>query len=460
MVTVTILFRRRRFFLRAEPDVLPAVAAQAQVGLLLVPPEALDGTQARAVLADLHARLRRDLLVGAGLHELADPETARVARGAERGQRVIGADHLVAIGDVGLRSEEQRAVVAQMLEEVARLAREHLDVLGGDAVGFAHRRFARVDEDDLAVVAPGDPGDIRGRQHLELALDLGRERLGDVARCRDADRRAGRSMLRLAEQIGGDHLHVGALVGDHQDLRRTGEEIDADAAEKLAFRFRDVRVAGAAKHVHGLDRLRADAHRGDGLHAAQHVDLVRAAEHHCGDGLGMRRALVRRRAGDDALHPRHACRDDAHVCRGDHRVAAAGHVAADALYRNVLVPELHAGQRLHFDVAQRRLLVLGELADLRLRELDVGDRGGRHLRHDVLQITGREPQARRRPFVELLRELAHRAIAAAAYVVDDGLYRLARFAVHFIGNARRNAALEIGGHGRSLQENYVPVPDL
>src|SRR5690242_10651905 len=100
----TRLLLRGGFVLRAEADVLAAVAAQAQVGLLLVAPEALDGAEARAVLADLHRRFRRDLLVGAGLQEFADPEAAGVARGAERRQGVVGADHLVAIGDVGLRT--------------------------------------------------------------------------------------------------------------------------------------------------------------------------------------------------------------------------------------------------------------------------------------------------------------------------------------------------------------------
>src|SRR5688572_15846287 len=132
---------RGRFVLRAQAHVLPAVAAQPQVGLLLVAPEALDGAQARAVLADLHRGFGRDLLVGAGLQELADPEAAGVARGAEGGEGVVGADHLVAVGHVGLGPEEERAVVAHVLEEVARLPAQDLDVLGGNAVGFLHSFF-------------------------------------------------------------------------------------------------------------------------------------------------------------------------------------------------------------------------------------------------------------------------------------------------------------------------------
>src|SRR5437588_9480671 len=70
-------------------------------------------------------------------------------------------------------SEEKRAVISHALEEPARLARQHLDVLGGDAVGFAHGLLSRVDQDDLAVVAPGDAGDIcRGQRSEEHTSEL------------------------------------------------------------------------------------------------------------------------------------------------------------------------------------------------------------------------------------------------------------------------------------------------
>ena len=45
------------------------------------------------------------------------------------------------------------------------------------------------------------------------------------------------------EQVGGDELGVGRVVGDHRDLRRPGEQVDADAAEQLALGLGDERVA-------------------------------------------------------------------------------------------------------------------------------------------------------------------------------------------------------------------------
>src|ERR1700732_4594889 len=94
--------------------VLAPVPPHPQVGLLLVAPEALDGAEAAAVFADHGARLGGlDLLVGAGLEELADPEAAGVARGALGRQGVVGADHLVPVRDVSLWAEKEGAVILQ-----------------------------------------------------------------------------------------------------------------------------------------------------------------------------------------------------------------------------------------------------------------------------------------------------------------------------------------------------------
>src|SRR5215475_10573510 len=105
-------------------DVAAAVAAHAHVGLLGVRREAFEDTQPRAVFADLRRSLVGEhLLIGAGLEELADPQPAGVARRLPGRQRMIGADHLVTIGDVGARPQEQRPVVLHVGEEIVGVAR-------------------------------------------------------------------------------------------------------------------------------------------------------------------------------------------------------------------------------------------------------------------------------------------------------------------------------------------------
>ena len=76
-------------------------------------------------------------------------------------------------------------------------------------------------------------------------------------------------MLGLAEQVGGDELGVGLVVGDHRDLGRAGEQVDPDAPEQLALGLGDVGVAGADDMSTGGSPLEAEGHRGERLHAAE-----------------------------------------------------------------------------------------------------------------------------------------------------------------------------------------------
>jgi hypothetical protein len=113
-----------------------------------------------------------------------------------------------------------------------------------------------------------------------------------------------------------------------------------------------------------------------------------------------------------------------------------------------VVAEAHARKRLDLDVAQRRLLVLRELADLRLREPDVGDGLRRNLGEDGVDLTLAE--LLRRPFVEFFRVLADGGVAALPHVVEDVLDSLAHLAVELVGHFLGNASLEMSSHGHSL----------
>ena len=122
---------------------------------------------------------------------------------------------------------------------------------------------------------------------------------GDPFAGGDQHGRGVRAVLGLAEQVDGDDERVGVLVGDDQDLGRTGEQVDADLAEQLPLGLGDVGVAGTGEQVDPADRLGAEGQRRDRLHAAEQVDLVGAGEVHRRDGRGRDLAADRRRAGGD-----------------------------------------------------------------------------------------------------------------------------------------------------------------
>jgi hypothetical protein len=108
------------------------------------------------------------------------------------------------------------------------------------------------------------------------------------------------------------------------------------------------------------------------------------------------------------------------------------------------VAEPDAGQRLDLDVADRGALVLREVADLRLRELDVFEGRRFHPGQDRVEVGLR--QLLRRPPVELLGVLAHRGVAALLHVGEDAFDGLAHLLVDLVGELAGDAAFEVGGH--------------
>src|SRR5207302_430689 len=93
----------------AVGHVAAPVATDADVGPLGVPGEALQGAEPRAAAAEQRRHLvGQDPLIRASLEELADPEAAGVPRGLPRRQRVVGADDLVAEGNISPWAEEKR----------------------------------------------------------------------------------------------------------------------------------------------------------------------------------------------------------------------------------------------------------------------------------------------------------------------------------------------------------------
>ena len=253
-------------------------------------------------------------------------------------------------------------------------------------------------------------------------------------------------MLGLPQQVHRAHLGIGRVVGNHQRLGRTGKQVDADAAIQLALGFGHVHVARTDQHVDWRDGRCAHGHRHHGLNAAQHQDLVGAGHRHgCHDG-GMRRALVRRRRGDDALHARHLGREYAHVGRGQQRVLAARDVAAHGVDRDVFVAEHHAGIGFNLDVLHRVALDLREVAHLLLRERDVLDLAWRQALAGLLDVGDGQAEVGWVPLVELAAELAHRVVAAQFDCLDDVLDGRAHLGVIVGAHLNVFAAFEVIDH--------------
>jgi len=133
----------------------------------------------------------------------------------------------------------------------------------------------------------------------------------------------------LGAEVGGHPFGVGRAVGDDHDLARSGQEVDADQAEDLALGFRHVGVPGAEDLVDRRDRAGAERQGGDGLRAADGVDLAHAAQVEGGEDVGVDLAVrTGRGAGADFGDAGHLGRQRGHQHGRDEGDLAAGDVEA------------------------------------------------------------------------------------------------------------------------------------
>ncbi len=250
------------------------------------------------------------------------------------------------------------------------------------------------------------------------------------------------AVLGLADEVPGDDVRVGGLVGEDQAVGRAGEHVDADATEQDALGLGDELVAGADQDVGLRQAEQAERHRRHALHAAEGEDLVGAAEvGRIDDGGRDADAGARRRACGDVAAARDLGGRHRHQRRGDVAVAPARRVAPGRLARDRLLPRHHSRADLDLHVLDRRLLRLGETADIVPGEADVvlqllrhGDGSGGDLvagQHHVAVVA-----------VEL-RGISHRRFVAAGLdLVEDRL------------DGRPHVACIVGGLSRGLLEVF------
>ena len=171
-------------------------------------------------------------------------------------------------------------------------------------------------------------------------------------------------MFGLAEQIGSEIL-PSTLPSAMIKVGRTGQQVDADAAEQLALGLRHIGVAGADDHVYRLTLSVPSAMAATAC-TPPSTKIRRRRRNAWRLRWPDAAALERRRAGDDALYAGDPGRDDGHMRGGDHRIAAAWHIAANRVHRDVAVAKHDTGQRLDLEVVHGLLLLLREVSHLGL----------------------------------------------------------------------------------------------
>ena len=136
-------------------------------------------------------------------------------------------------------------------------------------------------------------------------------------------------VLGLRKEIHRQPVGRRAAVGNHQDLRRSGDHVDADLPEHLALRLGDVDIARPDDLVDARHGRGAIGERGDRLRAADADDALDARQRRRSE-----HQRIRIRAHHDELADAgNLRRHRVHQHRGGIGRLAAGDVEADALER-------------------------------------------------------------------------------------------------------------------------------
>ena len=264
----------------------------------------------------------------------------------------------------------------------------------------------------------------------------------------ETDRPRQRVMFELRDEVGGNHRRIRTGRGDHDDLARTRQLIDADRTEDLVLGEGHKCVARPHDLVDTLDALGSERERRDRLRAARGHHLSDAKKV-CGRrDQRMHAAGWRRRAGDHDP-------GDAGDLRGDHRHehrarvrrAAAGDVASDP-------PE-----RLGVQPCPSRTAI--EDVDLQDMELTKSLRGGgERIAHRLFEVVPRSLHLRwihaRRLDVDTIdpvRPLAKRRVPTGSNVGDDvadGVARADRTVKELLESIRGGRIDVAGGEAVAL----------
>ena len=285
----------------APPGPLPRRLAQGHrpgVGV-----EALD-------LGEAHDRRRHRLqarggeLEDAGApEEVVDPQRRGEARGPGGGEDVAGAGDVVTHRLGGVGPEEHGAGGLHLGQGLPGPADHELEVLGGEGVGDLEGGVEVRDEDRRPLLQ-GRLGDGPAREGGQLLAErrLHRVEQRRVGGHQDRDRPG--VVLGLGQEVGGDEVGPGRVVGDHQDLAGPRLHVHVAGPADQALGGGDVGVAGADDLVdpgHGLGAVGERRHRlgpADAEHPVDPGDLGGGEEGRV--GLAPRRG----RDHDDLRAPR------------------------------------------------------------------------------------------------------------------------------------------------------------
>mmetsp|Transcript_29288 Transcript_29288/g.53048 ORF Transcript_29288/g.53048 Transcript_29288/m.53048 type:complete len:339 (-) Transcript_29288:252-1268(-) len=265
-------------------------------------------------------------------------------------------------------------------------------------------------------------------------------------------------MFGLAEQVHGHPVWRRGAVGNHEDLARAGDHVDADLAEHMLLGRGHIRIARAGDLVDARDACRAIGQCGHGLGAADREHPVHAGHRGRGQHQRVAHAVGRGHHHDDLGHAGDLGRDGIHQHAARVGGLAARHIDADTVQRRDLLAEQVAVLVAVAPAAARGLqltLVIGPHAPRRrLQRVALHGRDGRQRGLQFGRGDFQRGHAGGVQPVEALGVVQHGGITAGPHIGQD-LGDAALYGGVGLGRPMAQAlelGVEVGGGGRELAD--------
>ena len=334
---------------------------------------------------------------------------------------MVGAGDVITQRFAAAIAHEDGAGVAQFGKQRFGLGDGEFKMLRRDAVGDGAGLGERAGADQRATRVEGSADDGRTRHRRQQPLDARRHGVDERAARRQQHRLRQFVVLGLREEIHRHPVRARAVVGDDENLRWTGDHVDADQAEHAALGRGDIGIAGADDLVDRRQRGRAVGERADRLRAADGEHAINAREVRRREHRGVGDAIGRRHHHDDLAHAGHLGRHRVHQHRRGVRGLAARHVEPDPIERRDRDAEHRA---IGFDLAPAdaqlsAVVALDALTREHQRVADVGIEPVKR-RREFARRTLQRRHARRLHAIEARRVVEHRGVTARAHVGEDG----------------------------------------
>ena len=227
-------------------------------------------------------------------------------------------------------------------------------------------------------------------------------------------------MLGLRQQVQRDPVRVVVAVGDHQNLGRSGNHVDANPAKHPALGGGDIGVARAGDLVHRRNGFGAVSQRRNRLRPADAVDLIHPRDLRCQQHQRIDHAPGRRASDHQPRHPGNLGRNGIHQHRRGVRGQSPRHIKPRCRDRGPAPAQCRPGIVGPLGVLRHLLFVIG--ADAGSGKFQCCAVLGQDFGTGAGDLGWTESQGFRRHLepVKAARQVDQRRIAPRPHVGDDG----------------------------------------